>query len=86
MLIALPFVMGDSTIEDYIHRSKLTGAGRNGIAGAAKFWDFLAAHKDLSILWTFLPDDIYFDQDGEPFSKKCKAGMLFCNIWYFFVR
>ena len=45
VVIALPFVLfGESTVADYIQRSKLTGAGRNGIAGAAAFWDYLAAH------------------------------------------
>lgn len=45
VVIALPFCLfGESTVADYIHRSKLTGAGRNGVAGAAAFWDYLAAH------------------------------------------
>ena len=35
VIAALPFVLNDSTVADYIHRSKLTGAGRNGIVYAA---------------------------------------------------
>lgn len=35
IVTALPFILGNSTVGDYIQRSKLTGAGRNGIAGAA---------------------------------------------------
>ena len=28
VLVAAPFVLGDSSVADYIQRSKLTGAGR----------------------------------------------------------
>ena len=84
IVIALPFVLGNSTVYDYIQRSKLTGAGRDGIAGAAMFWDYLAAHQDLSILWTFIPNEIYFVK--ELFSDRVKMAMLFCNIWNFFIR
>jgi hypothetical protein len=80
----LPFLLGESTISDYIIRSKLTGAGRNGIAHAAAFWDYLAAHKDLSIFWTFLSERVYFDK--ALFSDKVKIGMLFVNIYHFFLR
>ena len=76
--------MGNSTLHDYIERSKLTGAGRNGIAGAAAFWDYLAAHQDLSIFWTFIPWEIYFNK--ELFSDRVKIAMLFCNVWNFFIR
>ena len=43
-MIALPFVyFGESTLHDYIEMSKLTGAGRNGRAGASKIYDYMAA-------------------------------------------
>lgn len=85
MIIALPFCLfGESTVNDYIIRSKLTGAGRNGIAGAAAFWDYLAAHQSLSIFWTFIPEETYFNK--EAFSDKVKIGMVVCNIWHFFFR
>jgi hypothetical protein len=84
VVIALPFCLGESTVADYIHRSKLTGAGRNGVAGAAAFWDYLAAHQSLSIFWTFIPEETYFHK--EAFSDKVKVGMMVCNIWHFFVR
>lgn len=50
-MVALPFVLTESTVEDYIIRSKLTGAGRNGINDAPEFWDYLAADYDLTIFW-----------------------------------
>jgi hypothetical protein len=77
-------MFGDSTVADYIHRSKLTGAGRNGVAGAAPFWDYLAAHRELSIFWTFVPTELYFVK--AEFSDKVKACMLATNVWHFFVR
>ena len=85
VVIALPFcLIGESTVADYIHRSKLTGAGRNGVAGAAAFWDYLAAHQSLSIFWTFIPEETYFCK--ECFSDKVKITMIAANIWNFFVR
>lgn len=84
-MIATPFCLfGETTVADYIHRSKLTGAGRNGVAGAAAFWDYLAAHQELSIFWTFIPSDVYFNK--EAFSDKVKIGMVVANIWHFFIR
>ena len=84
VLIALPFVLGDTTVADYLHRSKLTGAGRNGIAGAAPFWDYLAAHRELTIFWGFIPHDIYFDKSA--MADKLKIGMLVANVYHFFIR
>lgn len=71
-------------MHDYIERSKLTGAGRNGIAGAEEYWDYLAAVQVLSILWTWIPEDIYFNK--ELFSDRVKLAMVIFNIWNFFVR
>ena len=68
----------------YIHRSKLTGAGRDGIAGAAEFWNYLAAHRDLSIFWTFISEETYFNK--EAFADKLKIGMVLVNIYHFFFR
>merc|ERR1712178_536112 len=62
----------------------LTGAGRNGIAGAAAFWDYMAAHRDLTIFWGFIPEHIYFDKAA--LSDKLKIGMLAVNIYHFFIR
>jgi hypothetical protein len=76
--------MGNSTLDDYIIRSKLTGAGRNGILGAHRMWDYLAAHHHLTIFWKFVPKDLYFNK--EMFSDKLKVGILFCNVWFFFIR
>ena len=69
---------------DYIQRSKLTGAGRNGIAGAEEFWDYLAAEQFKSILWTWIPNEIYMTK--ELFSDRVKMAMIFFNIWNFFIR
>lgn len=84
VISALPFVLNDSTVADYIHRSKLTGAGRNGIARAALFWDYMAAHRGLSIFWTFIEEDCYFHWPC--LAKKLKIAMLLTNIYHFFGR
>lgn len=82
--LALPFLLGNTSIADYIERSKLTGAGRNGVQSSAHFWDYLAAHHGLTILWNFVDEKCYFDKSC--LSDKVKVGMLLANIWFFFVR
>jgi hypothetical protein len=62
----------------------LTGAGRDGIAGAAEFWNYLAAHQELSIFWTFISKETYFNK--EAFADKLKIGMILVNIYHFFFR
>ena len=84
VLIALPFVLNDSTVEDYLVRSKLTGAGRNGIAHSEEFWDYLAARKTLTIFWDFVPGDFYYARDG--LAKYCKIGIVSMNVWHFFIK
>lgn len=76
--------MGETTVRDYIQRSKLTGAGRNGIQGAAEFWDYLAAHQELSIFWTFVSKEFYFARNR--LSTYCSLAIPFVNVWFFFVR
>ena len=77
-------MLNESTVEDYIRRSKLTGQGRNGIAYSEEFWDYLASHKDLTIFWNFLHSDIYFDKNG--LSKYSRIGMIVLNIYHFFIK
>ena len=77
-------MLGETTVADYIMRSKLTGAGRNGIAFAEDFWDYLAAHKGLSIFWHYLPDDIYFTKAY--LATFCRIMMPLLNVFHFFVR
>mmetsp|Transcript_13063 Transcript_13063/g.22047 ORF Transcript_13063/g.22047 Transcript_13063/m.22047 type:complete len:218 (+) Transcript_13063:559-1212(+) len=84
VLIALPFVLNESSVADYIQRSKLTGAGRNGIAHAAAFWDYLAAHQSLSLFWTFLPEEVYFDKSR--MADPLKVAQLTLNVYHFFLR
>ena len=83
-MLAYPFLSTETLIGDYLQRSKLTGAGRRGIQGSPEFWNYLAAHKDLSILWTFLPHHLYFDKAF--FADRVKIAMLLSNVWFFFIR
>ena len=82
IVIALPFLL--TAPLDYLIRSKLTGAGRNGIQGSAAFWDYLAAHQSLSIFWTFLPEELYFDKSK--LANTVKLVIPAVNVWFFFVR
>ena len=50
-LIALPFVLGETSVKDYLDKSKLSGAGRNGFANAPEIYDYLAAGHELTIFW-----------------------------------
>ena len=84
VLISLPFVLGDSTVSDYIVRSKLTGAGRNGIAYSAEFWDYMASHKSLTIFWKYTEENFYYARNG--LSYWCMRCLLVLNIYHFFIR
>lgn len=84
IVIALPFLLGETSISDYLIRSKFTGQGRNGIDGADEIWDYLAAHIDNSMLFTWVPYDCYQD-------RTCMADRLFpliliINVYHFFIR
>lgn len=76
--------MGETTVKDYIQRSKLTGAGRNGIAGSPEHFDYLAAVHELTIFWQFLDRDTYMDRTK--FADPVKLVMLSCQIYNFFLR
>ena len=84
IFISLPFVLGESTVYDYIVRSKLLGHGRQGIAFAAEFWDYLAAHQTLSIFWRFIPDKWYHDRNYLSFFTRIAQPGL--NVFYFFIH
>lgn len=84
VMVALPFVMGETSVKEYLFRSKLTGEGRNGVAYAESLYDYLAAKPDHTIFWRFIPFDIYMDPDC--LAKWCKISMLFLNIYHFFLR
>ena len=83
-MIALPFILGNSSVADYIERSKLTGAGRNGVAGAAEWYDYVAAAPASSIFWSFIPVEDYLIEAN--FATPVKRCALFCIIWNFFIR
>lgn len=84
VLIALPFLLTETTIKDYIIRSKLTGAGRNGIQKSNPLYDTLAANRDLTIFWGFLPFEAYYSPSGLGFYSKLAIPLV--NLWYFFIR
>ena len=84
VLVALPFVLGDTPVKTYIEMSKLTGQGRNGRNDAPVEYDYLAAVKNLSIFYTWIPDEIYYDK--KRFADRLFPLMILVNIWHFFVR
>ena len=64
--------------------SKFTGAGRNGRNDADSKYDYLAATHNMSILFTWVPIEIY--NDKEKFADRLFLLMLFVNVWHFFIR
>jgi hypothetical protein len=54
--VAAPFIepLGETSIKDYLSKSKLTGEGRNGFAGAVKHWDYIASHIELTVFWSWI--------------------------------
>jgi hypothetical protein len=84
VLMALPFILGESTVADYLLRSKLTGQGRNGIATTFKAFDFVAALHDRTLFFSWVPIEIYYNK--ELMADRLKVGMLFFNVYHFFVK
>ena len=86
VIIALPFVFGETSIKDYLSRSKLTMEGRNQFAGANKFYDYLAASQSLSIVWNghTVSNPCYYNQSC--FANKVKLMIVFMNVYHFFLR
>ena len=52
IIIALPFVLTDTSVHDYMVRTKFTGAGR--VTPSPDYWNFVASQYDHSIFWTFI--------------------------------
>jgi hypothetical protein len=84
VITALPFLMGDTNLSDYIIRSKLTGAGRQGIATTIREFDYLASLHDRTILFNWLPGHIY--NTKELMADNLKLLQLGLNVYHFFLR
>lgn len=83
-VIAAPFLLSETSWKEYRIRSKLTGAGRYGIQGSEPFWDYLAARQFLSITFTWVPHDVYYNKRA--LADKCQVFLRLFNIWFFFIR
>jgi hypothetical protein len=77
-------LLGETSIATYIEKSKLTGQGRNGFAFAHPVYDYMAAHQDDSVFWTFVDKDTYYDKSK--LADTIKPLMLIGNVYYFFIR
>ena len=81
--MALPFIMGDTTISEYLLRSRFAGGGRNGIGQADEKFDNVAAHKDHTIFWYWLPESQYYSKEWNDYLK---LSILIANVYNFFIR
>ena len=85
VLLAAPFLEifgGETSIRDYVWMSKLTGAGRDGNQGAGEFFNFVAATQGLSIFWTWMPEEFYYNFWGLGIFSKIAIPTV--NAWFFF--
>lgn len=82
IVISLPFVLTDTTVKDYIERSKFTGGGRD-VPGEWHY-RFMAASHGSTIFWGFIPESCY--QDWPCLALKLRVGLLALNVYYFFIR
>ena len=80
----MPFLMGETTIREYLHRAKFDGSGRNNFAGAPDIFNYMSSHYEHSIFWTFLPKEVY--NTKELVSDRLKIGIVCLNIYNFFIR
>ena len=83
VLFAAPFIFsGETTVKDYMQRSKLGGQGSAGILGRPESDNWLAAKYLNTIFWTFIDQDLY---EQKWFADGLKACMLLANVWFFFI-
>jgi hypothetical protein len=75
--------LNETSVSIYLFRSKLTGAGRNEVGGAPKFFNYVAADYIATIFWHFIDIDIYYNPQ---FAYCLKIGMLCVNIFHFFIK
>ena len=71
-------------MKDYLIRSKLLGSGGAGIMGREDKYGFLLSGHYDSILFTFVPPDLYYDK-----TKMARWVFIFLlvgNILFFFVK
>ena len=83
IIISLPFVLGETSVSDYIEMSKFTGKGRNGRGIYSHVYDYMGSSQHHSIFWSWVPKDLY--ENKELFADRLKVSILFINIWHFFV-
>jgi hypothetical protein len=84
VVVALPFVLRDTTVEDYLIRSKLTVKGREGIAFAEEYSDYVLSGYPETVHWGFISEEFYKHKYGIGYYSKICIFIL--NIYHFFIR
>ena len=74
---------GETSVSEYLMRSRFAGGGRNGIGQAEAVMDNVGAHYSLTIFWTFLDKDLYYSKS---WNDGLKLGILVLNVYHFFIR
>jgi hypothetical protein len=82
ILVALPF-LGETTVSEYLMRSRFAGGGRNGIGQAVAEMDNVGAHFNHTIFWKFLDEEMYY---SKWWNDGLKVAILVLNVYHFFVR
>ena len=82
--VALPFLMGETSISDYLSRSKLNGAGRDEFAFAEKEMNWLTSEYGNTKHWLFLSEEFYKSETG--LAAFAKSAIQYLNVYYFFFR
>ena len=82
ILIALPFVLSDTSAIDYINRAKFLGGGRD--TPEQSVYNFMASNRLLTIFWHFVDAECYENQHCLYFWLRHLA--IFGNIYHFFIR
>ena len=70
-------------MSDYLFRSKLLGTGPDDQPGWPPEMQYLAAGYPNTIFWSFMDDKKVYHEEW--FADSLKVGMLFVNVWFFFV-
>lgn len=82
--IALPFITGATTIQDYLTASGFTALHSSQFGVLHEYSDFLLAKHDHSVFLTFVPEKLLYNKDF--LVVYLKPAIVAVNLYYIFIR
>lgn len=83
-LVALPFILGETTVRGYISRARLDGSGRKGANFHLEEMDWLSCYFSESSFWQWVP--VWFYDSKHGVALVFRIVFLIGNIYHFFIK